>query len=99
MNKHISYWNPYLETLSRERLEKLQFKKFKRILKWAYEHSRFHRNLYDTASIDPEKINSFEDIRKVPKVEKSMMKPIQRKEPFPYGDALCVPLEVVTCFR
>ena len=28
-----------------------------------------------------------------------MMKPIQRKEPFPYGDALCVPLDEVTEFR
>ncbi|MCL5124449.1 MAG: hypothetical protein M1511_08140 [Deltaproteobacteria bacterium] len=99
MNKHISYWNPYLETLPRERLEKLQLKKFKRIFKWAYEHSRFHRRLYDEADIYPEKINSLEDIRNVPKVEKSLMKPIQRKDPFPYGDALCVPLDDVTCFR
>jgi phenylacetate-CoA ligase len=32
-------------------------------------------------------------------VEKSMMRDIQRKDPFPYGDALCVPLEEVTVFR
>jgi phenylacetate-CoA ligase len=35
----------------------------------------------------------------VPKVEKSMMQSIQRKDPFPYGDALCVPLEQVTAYR
>jgi phenylacetate-CoA ligase len=28
-----------------------------------------------------------------------MMRDIQRKDPFPYGDALCVPLEAVTEFR
>ncbi len=99
MNKDMPYWNPYLETLPRERLETLQLKKFKRIMKWAYENSRFHRNLYDEAGVCPEAINSFEDIRMVPKVEKSMMKPIQRKDPFPYGDALCVPLDDVTSFR
>ena len=35
----------------------------------------------------------------MPKVEKAMMRDIQRKDPFPYGDALCVPLEEVTEFR
>ena len=37
--------------------------------------------------------------QKVPKVEKSMMRSIQRKDPFPYGEALCVPLEEVVEFR
>jgi len=40
-----------------------------------------------------------EDVNRVPKVEKSMMRTIQRKDPFPYGDALCVPLDEVTEFR
>jgi len=96
---HIPYWNPYLETLSREALESLQLKKFKRIFKWAYERSRFHRELYESAGIRPSDINTFEDIRRVPKVEKSMMLSVQGKDPYPYGDALCVPLEQVTEFR
>jgi phenylacetate-CoA ligase len=93
------YWNPFLETLPREYLESLQLEKFKRIFKWAYDHSKFHRRLYDEAGITPKDIQSFEDIRHVPKVEKSMMRDIQLKDPFPYGDALCVPLEEVTEFR
>jgi len=47
----------------------------------------------------PSDIRTFEDISRVPKVEKSMMRGIQRKDPFPYGDALCVPLEEVVEFR
>ncbi|MFH1982453.1 MAG: phenylacetate--CoA ligase family protein [Pseudomonadota bacterium] len=93
------YWNPFLETLPRERLRELQLKKFRRIFSWAYHHSRFHRSLYDAAGITPEDIRSFEDIRRVPKVEKAMMQGIQRKNPFPYGDALCVPLEAVSAFH
>ncbi len=93
------YWNPILETLPREKLRKLQFKKFKDIFQWAYERSKFHRALYDQAGITPADIRSFEDISQVPKVEKSMMRDIQRKDPFPYGDALCVPLEEVSEFR
>jgi len=99
MNVEQTYWNPVAETLSRERLRTLQLKKFKRLFQWGYEHSRFHRSLYDQAGIQPDDIRSWEDVHRVPKVEKSMMRDIQRKDPFPYGDALCVPLEEVTEFR
>ncbi|MBI4965802.1 MAG: AMP-binding protein [Desulfomonile tiedjei] len=99
MNKAIPYWNPYLETLPRESLEKLQLKKFKRILRWAYDKSSFHRALYREAGLQPDDIRTMEDLRHVPKVEKSMMRTVQRKDPFPYGDALCVPLDEVTEFH
>ena len=93
------YWNPVLETLPREKVRALQLNKFKRMFRWAYENSRFHRALYDDAGITPEDIHSFEDIHRVPAIEKSMMRDIQRKDPYPYGDALCVPLEDVAVFR
>lgn len=99
MDHNVQYWNPYLEKLPRDRLEALQLRKFKRILEWAYANSRFHRTLYQEAGINPEDIKSWDDVRHVPKVEKSMMRPIQRKDPFPYGDALCVDLEDVCIFR
>ncbi|MEJ2726052.1 MAG: AMP-binding protein [Deltaproteobacteria bacterium] len=93
------YWNPVLETLPQEKLRDLQVKKFKKIFEWAYTHSKFHRSLYDEAGIKPDDVRSFEDVRRVPTVEKSMMRDIQRKDPFPYGDALCVPIEEVSNFR
>jgi len=99
MNREVPYWNPYLETLTRDNLEKLQLKKFKRIVRWAYDNSRFHHALYQSAGMHPDDINSPADVHKVPKVEKAMMQPIQRKDPFPYGDALCVDLEDVCVFR
>ncbi|MBW2336339.1 MAG: phenylacetate--CoA ligase family protein [Deltaproteobacteria bacterium] len=93
------YWNPVLETLPREKIRRLQLKKFRKIFQWAYDRSKFHRKLYDDAGIKPDDIRSFEDICRIPTVEKSMMRDIQGKDPFPYGDALCVPLEEVTIFR
>ncbi len=99
MNTDVRYWNPYLETLPRNHIEQLQIKKFRRIVRWAYENSRFHRALYETAGVNPDDIRTMGDVRRIPKVDKSMMLPIQRKEPFPYGDALCVPLDEVTEFR
>ncbi len=93
------FWNPLLETLPREKLQDLQVRKFSRIMAWAYENSKFHRKLYKKAGVQPADIKTMEDIAQVPKVEKSMMRNIQKKEPYPYGDMLCVPLERVTEFR
>jgi len=93
------YWNPLLETLPHDKIRDLQIKKFRKIFKWAYDHSKFHRSLYEEAKITPHDIHSFDDIRRVPTVEKAMMRDIQRKDPYPYGDALCVPLKDVVEFR
>ena len=96
MSNSEKYWNPILETMPREMLEKLQLKKFQRIFQWAYERSRFYNSLYSNAGIEPGDIKTFDDIRRVPKVDKSMMRTIQGKDPYPYGDMLCIPLERVT---
>ncbi len=93
------YWNPVLETLPPEKLRQLQLTKFKAIFRWAYEHSKFYNQLYRKAGIEPGDIKTFEDIRRVPKMEKSMMREVQGKDPYPYGDILCVRLKEVTCYR
>ncbi|HEY31815.1 MAG TPA: phenylacetate--CoA ligase [Dehalococcoidia bacterium] len=89
------YWNPILETLPQEKLRALQLKKFQRILKWSYENSPFYRRLYHDAGLEPGDIKTFDDIRKVPKIEKSMLREVQGKTPYPYGDILSVPIEQV----
>jgi phenylacetate-CoA ligase len=93
------YWNPLTETLPPDDLKALQLRKFKKILAWAYNHSPFYRQLYDGAGIHPEDIHTLDDVRRIPKVEKSMLRQAQYKEPFPYGDLLCVPLDEVTEYR
>jgi phenylacetate-CoA ligase len=93
------YWNPILETLPREKLQQFHLKKFQHIFKWAYENSPFYRRLYTEAGIEPGDIKTFDDIRKVPKTEKSMLRAIQGKDPFPYGEILSVPLSEVTEYR
>ena len=60
------YWNPILETLPRDKLKALQFKKFKRIVKWGYEKSKLYRRIYDEAGFHPEDVKTWEDISKVP---------------------------------
>lgn len=93
------YWNPILETLPREKLEKLQLRKFQCIFKWAYENSPFYHSLYRNAGLEPGDIKTLDDIRKVPKTEKSMLRTAQGIQPFPYGTILSVPIEQVTEYR
>ena len=64
------YWNPILETLPPKKIKELQFKKFKRIVEWAYANSRLYRRLYDDAGFKPENLKRWEDISKVPIVQK-----------------------------
>ena len=93
------YWNPVMETLPREKLRQLQLKKFQKILKWSYENSPFYRSLYKEAGLEPGDIKTLDDVRKVPKTEKSMLREAQGREPYPYGSILSVPLEQVTEYR
>jgi len=99
MTDSEKYWNPILETLPREKLRELQLKKFQKIFKWSYDNSPFYHDLYRDAGIEPGDIKTLDDIRKVPKVEKATLRDIQKKEPFPYGTILAVPLEDVTEYR
>jgi len=99
LNNPSSYWNPILETLPLEKLQALQLKKFKSMVEWAYNNSPFYRRLYQEAGLEPDDIKAFEDMRKVPKIEKGMMREVQKRDPFPYGDMMTVPLERVTAFR
>jgi phenylacetate-CoA ligase len=93
------YWNPILETLPQEKIQELQLNKFRRIVEWAYANSPFYRRLYRDAGMEPGDIKRFEDIGKVPKTEKDMLREVQQCDPFPYGDMLSVPIERVTVFR
>jgi len=92
MQKADQYWNPVTETLPQEKLQKLQLKKFQKIVKWAYDNSRFNHSLYKNAGIEPGDIKTFDDIKKVPKVEKAMMRAIQAKDPYPYEICSVCPL-------
>jgi phenylacetate-CoA ligase len=99
MKPEEQYWNPVMETLPLEKLQQFQLAKFKKILKWAYQNSPFYRDLYQKAGLEPGDIKTFDDIRKVPKTEKSMLREAQGKEPYPYGTILSVPLAQVTEYR
>jgi len=93
------FWNPLLETLPREEIVKTTGKEVQTDNEVGLRALQVPCRLYRDAGLEPGDIKTMEDIARVPKVEKSMMREIQKKEPYPYGDMLCVPLEDVTEFR
>ncbi len=98
MDRTGQYWNPFIETLPREKLIKIELKLFRVLLQWAKENSPFYRRKLH--GIDPQDIRSLEDIAKVPMTEKEELRMAQEgKEPFPYGELLAVPLEHLSEFH
>jgi len=93
-------WNPFLETLPLDMLQELQFRRFKNIFKHAYDNSPFYRKRYQEASITIDAIKTLDDIRLIPLTAKDDFRDAQDgKEPFPYGEALAVPIEEVTSYH
>jgi phenylacetate-CoA ligase len=92
------YWNPIIETLPREKLEEIELKRFRELLRWAKDQSPFYgKKLH---GIDPEDIRSMEDVAKVPMTEKDELRAAQEgKEPYLYGDLLAVPSERLSIFH
>lgn len=62
----IEYWNPLIERLPLEELDKLQEKKLKKIVHYVYQYSEFYRKKFDEIGIKPEDIRTLDDITKLP---------------------------------
>lgn len=60
------YYQPELETMSREELEKLQLNRLKDLVKRVYEKIPFYKESFDAAGVKPEDIRSLNDITKLP---------------------------------
>ena len=70
-------WNPLLERMPRERLERRQIRKFREQAVYVYENVPVFRRKLDRAGIVPEEIDSFEDIRAVPTTTKDELRRAQ----------------------
>ena len=60
----MRYWNPYTETLVREKLEATEFSYFRDMFSYAKANSCLYRDKLQGIGID--EIKTWEDIKKVP---------------------------------
>lgn len=97
-NSSQAYWNPYMETLPREKIREIQLKNFREIFRHAKENAALYRERFK--GIDPNDIQTLEDVRQIPMLDKDDLRIAQDdKEPFPFGEMLGVPMEEVSTFR
>lgn len=60
------FWNPEMETMPMEKLQKMQEDKLQRSVEWAYKRTKYYRRLLDETGVKPSDIRSLEDIVKLP---------------------------------
>ncbi len=82
-------WNDEFETLPREAIEALQFKRLKQTLEKVYATVPFYRESFRRANVTPDMIKTLDDLRRVPFTLKQDM-----RDNYPYG-LFAVPLEQI----
>ncbi len=86
------YWNESIETISRQDLRRVQFKRLNKQLNNIYHNSSYYRGIMRKIGISPEDIKSLEDFTKFPVTYKdSVRELISAGDPF--GGLLCIPFE------
>lgn len=83
------YWEEEKECMPREELEQLQLERLEATLRRVYLNVPFYRKRFDEAGVDPDDIQSFEDIQKLPFTTKNDL-----RDNYPYG-LFAVPLREV----
>jgi phenylacetate-CoA ligase len=82
-------WNPEYETMKRDELRDLQFKRLQMTLRWTYDNVPFHHDRWSALKLKPGDIRSLEDVSKLPFTVKSDF-----RAAYPYG-LFALPLERV----
>jgi phenylacetate-CoA ligase len=85
------YLEPRLERASRTALTHLQLRRLRAQVAHAARHSPFYRRKLRAARVDPERVRTLEDLRRLPFTTKDELKDNQARHP-PWGDVLAVPL-------
>ena len=74
------FFDPEIETLSRDALAALQFERLRTTLRNAHDHVPLHRQRLDDAGVVPEAVRTLDDLREVPFTYKADL-----RDHYPYG--------------
>ena len=92
------YWNPFTETLPREKIRAIQLKNLRKLVEYSQTNSILYQDRLK--DINPEDIRTIEDVKQIPLLEKEDLRLAQEdKSNFLFGDVLGVPSERVNHFR
>jgi phenylacetate-CoA ligase len=76
----LVYYQPDIETMSREDLEALQLERLQALVKRVYQKIPFYKESFDKAGVNPEDIKSLADLTKLPFTVKQDM-----RDAYPFG--------------
>jgi phenylacetate-CoA ligase len=85
------YLEPRLERASRAEMTRLQLRRLRGQVDHAARHSPFYRRALRAARVDPARLRTLDDLRRLPFTTKDELKDNQAERP-PWGDVLAVPL-------
>jgi len=83
------YWDEALETQTRPEWDALKLDLLKTHLQHAYQRSPYYRASFDAAGVHPDQVNSLDDLRRFPFIDKQTMRERQLAVP-PFGDLVAV---------
>lgn len=91
-----SYWDPFIETLGREALTQIQFKKLQIALEPVLKSNSFYRKKFAEAGITcPEDVRTMADLQRLPFTTKQELS-VDQASHLPYGTDLTFPREQYT---
>jgi phenylacetate-CoA ligase len=62
----LTYWNPKVETMPRDRLQELQLARLRSLVARVSRHSSFYEKVFAEAGIEPGDVRSLDDLAKLP---------------------------------
>lgn len=75
-----NFYQPEIETASREKILEIQNEKIVKQVRHVYENVKYYRDLMDKKGVTPDDIKSVDDIKKLPFLSKDDL-----REAYPYG--------------
>ena len=75
-----NYYQPEIETASREKILEIQNEKIVKQVRHVYDNVKYYRDLMDAKGVKPEDIKSVDDIKKLPFLTKDDL-----RKAYPYG--------------
>ncbi|MFC7678317.1 hypothetical protein [Paenibacillus sp. GCM10028914] len=63
-----------MKTMTYEQIREAQFISFKNMVRYAYDETKFYRQLYDAHGFHPDQLKDWSDIERIPIINKAMVK-------------------------
>jgi phenylacetate-CoA ligase len=92
-----AFFEPEIERASRAEITALQERRILELVPYAFERSRFYRELWMRAGVDPSRVRSIEDfVSSIPTFSKDDVRAYRDRTGDPFGGLLCVDRSEIT---